>query len=55
MVNDNSDIVPLPKGGRFVICKWVYRIKYALDVSVEIDKARLVGKGFSQVECIDYN
>ena len=32
-----------------------YRTKYALDGSVERQKARLVAKVFSQAEGIDYN
>jgi hypothetical protein len=43
------------KGRKLVICKWVYRTKYASDGSVERHKAQLVSKGFSQVEGIDYN
>jgi hypothetical protein len=54
MTNDTWDIVPLPKGIKLVICKWVYITKYALDGSVERRKARLVTKGFSQVEGIEY-
>jgi hypothetical protein len=50
MENDTWDLVPLPKGRKLVICKWVYRTKYSLDGSVERHKARLVAKGFSQVE-----
>jgi hypothetical protein len=50
-----TDLVPLPKGRKLVICKWVYQTKYALDGSIERHKARLVSKGFSQVEGIDYN
>ena len=50
-----GDLVPLPKGRKLVRCKWVYRTKYALDGSVERLKERLVAKGFSQVEGIDYN
>jgi hypothetical protein len=55
MANDTWDLVPLPKGRKFVRCKWVYRTKYASDGSVERHKAQLVAKGFSQVEGIDYN
>jgi hypothetical protein len=40
MENDTWDLVPLPKGRKLVICKWVYRTKYASDGSVERHKAR---------------
>jgi hypothetical protein len=50
-----KSIVPLPKGRKLVICKWVYITKYASYGSVERHKAWLVSKGFSQVEGIDYN
>ena len=55
MENDTWYLVPLPKGIKFVRCKWVYRTKYASDGSVEIHKAQLVSKGFSRVQGIDYN
>jgi hypothetical protein len=55
MANDTWDIVPLPKRRKLVICKWVYRTKYASDGSVERHKAPLVSQGFSQVERIGYN
>jgi hypothetical protein len=55
MKNDTWDLVPLPKGRKLVRCKCVYRTKYASDGSVERHKARLVSKGFSRVEGIDYN
>jgi hypothetical protein len=55
MANNTWDLVPLPKGRKLFRCKWVYRTKYASDGSVERHKARLVSKGFSQVERIDYN
>jgi hypothetical protein len=55
MENNTWDLVPLPKGRKIFICKWFYITKYASDGSVERHKARLVSKGFSQVEGIDYN
>jgi hypothetical protein len=55
MANDNWDLVSLPKGRKLIRCKWVYITKYASDGSVEKHKARLVSKGFSQVEGIEYN
>jgi hypothetical protein len=55
MENDIWDLLPLPKGRKIVICKWVYITKYTSDGSVERHKAHLVSKGLSQVEGIDYN
>jgi hypothetical protein len=55
MDNDTWDLVTLPKGRKLFRCKWVYRTKYASDGSVERHEDRLVSKGFSQVEGIDYN
>jgi hypothetical protein len=55
MENDTRDLVPILKGTKLVICKWFYRTKYASYGSVEIHKAQLVAKGFSQVEGIGYN
>jgi hypothetical protein len=55
MENDTLDLVPLIKGRKLVKCKWVYKTKYASDGSVERHKTRLVSKGFSQDEGIDYN
>ena len=47
--------MPLPPAKNLVGCKWVYRIKKNVDGSIARYKARLVGKGFSQKEGIDYN
>ena len=46
MANDTWDLAPLLKQRKLVRCKWVYRIKYASDESVERLKARLVSNIF---------
>ena len=54
MKNDVWDIVPKPEGKSVVSSKWIYKIKHAVDGSIERYKARFVAKGFSQKEGIDY-
>jgi hypothetical protein len=54
MKNDVWDIVLRPKGKSMVTSKWIYKIKHAVNGSVEKYKARFVARGFSQVEGIDY-
>lgn len=52
--NHSWDIVPRPHNKNVVSCKWVYKIKYRSDGSVERFKARLVARGFTQQHGIDY-
>jgi hypothetical protein len=43
-----------PKDKSSVSSKWIYKIKHAVDGSVEKFKARFVSRGFTQKEGIDY-
>ncbi|KAH9681835.1 retrovirus-related pol polyprotein from transposon RE1 [Citrus sinensis] len=52
--NGTWTVVSLPPGKRAIGCKWVYRIKYNADGTIERYKARLVILGNKQVEGIDY-
>lgn len=48
--NKTWTLTPLPIGNKSIACKWVYRIKYKADGSIERYKARLVAKKYTQVE-----
>ena len=54
MKNDVWDIVPKPEGKSVVSSKWIYKIKHAVDGSIEKYKERFVARGFSEKEGIVY-
>ncbi|CAL8119105.1 unnamed protein product [Prunus armeniaca] len=47
-------ITKLPKGKKAVGCKWIYKLKFKSDGSIERHKARLVARGFTQTFEVDY-
>ncbi|XP_073119562.1 uncharacterized protein [Henckelia pumila] len=53
--NKTWSLMPLPSGHRSIGCKWVFKIKYNSNGTIERYKARLVAKGFTQREGIDYH
>ena len=52
--NDVWDLVELPNGAKVIGCKWVFKTKQDSLGNIERYKARLVTKGFTQKEGIDY-
>eukprot|EP00253_Pinus_taeda_P015789 PITA_15789 len=54
MTNGVWEVVPSPEGRSVVGSRWIYKIKYAADGSVEKYKARFIAKGYAQKEGIDY-
>lgn len=53
--NRTWTVVPLPPNKHTIGCKWIYKIKYKSDGSIERYKARLVSKGYTQQEGIDFH
>ena len=53
--NNVWELVELPRDAKPITCKWVYKIKYNTDRSIDRYKARLVVRGFTQKEGIDFN
>ena len=47
--NKTWSVVYLPKGKHFISCKWIYKIKYKSDGSIERHKARLVAKRYTDL------
>jgi hypothetical protein len=48
-------LTSLPPGKQPIGCKWVYKLKFKSDGTIERYKARLVAKGYNQREGIDYS
>ena len=55
MQNDVWEIVSRPEGKSIVTSKWIFKIKHSTDRSIEKYKARIMARGFSQREGVDYD
>ena len=53
-LNETFDLVDLPEGRKPVSSKWVFKKKFNKSGEIDRFKARLVARGFSQVQGIDY-
>ena len=53
--NHTWELTTLPPGRKAVTCKWVFKIKYTPTGAIDRYKARLVARGFTQVEGIDFD
>ncbi|RVX17039.1 Retrovirus-related Pol polyprotein from transposon RE1 [Vitis vinifera] len=52
--NHTWSLVPPPPSAHIVGCRWIYKLKYLSNGSVERHKARLVAQGFTQTPGVDY-
>ena len=52
--NQVWDLVKVPNCIKPIGCKWVYKRKRGIDGKIETFKTRLVAKGYTQKEGIDY-
>ena len=48
-------LIDLPKDQRAIEINWIFKRKTDADSSVTIYKARIVAKGFRQVQGVDYD
>lgn len=53
--NDAWQLTFLLAGKQAIGCKWVYKLKYLVDGTLEKYKSRLAAKGYNQVEGIYYS
>ena len=53
--NETWDLVPHSPHKKEISCRWIYKVKYNVDGSVNRYKARLIAKGYAQTHGVDYD
>ena len=53
--NQTWELVPRPTDQNVIGCRWVYKVKRGADGSISRHKARLVARGYSQTEGVDFD
>ena len=53
--NHTWELMQKPKDKEIIGLKWVYKIKYNENGTIQKHKARLVAKGYSQRPGVDFN
>ena len=53
--NHTWELMQKPEDKEIIGLKWVYKIKYNEDGTIQKHKARLVAKGYSQLPGVDFN
>jgi len=53
-MQDELQALAASPGKKTIGCKWIYKIKYHFDRTVECHKARVVSKRFTQLEGLDF-
>lgn len=53
--NNTWEIVPKSRDMKEITAKWIFKIKYDATGNIERYKARLVARGFTQIQGVDFN
>ena len=52
--NETWDLVPHSPHKKKIGCRWIFKVKYDVNGSINRYKAQLVAKGYAQIDDIDY-
>jgi len=52
--NNTWDLVNFPRGKQPICCRWLFKLKFKADGSIDKYKARFVANGYSQKKGIDF-